>query len=138
MRPAIPQRPRGDASAISPANRSQDGTDAGAGEGHHQRPASPAAATPQATAAEKSHRRTMIATEILTTERTYVEGLKWLIDEYKAAMLKLTTEPNTAITDAVIKKIFSNLEVTRKPLCPQLIQPLISCCVVSCRWSCRV
>ncbi|ELR18567.1 RhoGEF domain containing protein [Acanthamoeba castellanii str. Neff] len=113
MRPAIPQRPRGDASAISPANRSQDGTDAGAGEGHHQRPASPAAATPQATAAEKSHRRTMIATEILTTERTYVEGLKWLIDEYKAAMLKLTTEPNTAITDAVIKKIFSNLEIIK-------------------------
>jgi hypothetical protein len=73
---------------------------------------------PQPTAADKSNRRTMIATEILTTERTYVEGLTWLIDDYKATMLKLCAEPHTGVTDAVIKKVFSNLEVPILPPSP--------------------
>lgn len=54
----------------------------------------------------------MIANEILSTERTYVEGLKWLIEEYKQTLVKLSTEGHGVITDGIIKRIFSNVEVS--------------------------
>jgi len=53
-------------------------------------------------------RRTRIATEILSTERTYMDGLKWLTEEYKPALLKLHEE---VVNETTIKKIFSNLEI---------------------------
>jgi len=55
-------------------------------------------------------KRTKIAMEIFTTEKTYVEQLGWLVNEYMVAFKKLKDE-SSLVTDIVIKQIFSNVEV---------------------------
>jgi len=43
-----------------------------------------------------------------------MDGLKWLTEEYKPALLKLHEE---VVNETTIKKIFSNLEVTHRCVC---------------------
>eukprot|EP01088_Endostelium_zonatum_P015026 TRINITY_DN3510_c0_g6_i1.p1 TRINITY_DN3510_c0_g6~~TRINITY_DN3510_c0_g6_i1.p1 ORF type:complete len:1174 (+),score=355.40 TRINITY_DN3510_c0_g6_i1:92-3613(+) len=68
-------------------------------------------------------RRTNIVNEILLTEKSYVEGLRLLVEEYKSGLTTLATSRETQqkgmggevdITMEQVRIIFSNIEVVQK------------------------